>query len=486
MQNKQSGFISGTLSSWCGADKIAGAAKSILQEAEESIDRHVDLNVFITTCKESAQAQAKASDEIIRGGRCRDLEGAPIAVKDNYCTLGIRTTAASRILTNFIPPYESFVTSRLLDAGAIVLGKTNMDEFAMGSSTENSAFGPTLNPRGIALGRDDIVPGGSSGGSAAAVAANMCLAAIGTDTGGSIRQPASFCGVVGFKPTYGACSRWGVIAYASSLDQPGVIAKTVEDAAIISDVICGHDARDSTSLETTFSKLTDCLRTDTGSPTIGIPKQFRDLTISNDLERLWQEIESRVRKIGAKLVYVDLPHIKRSLPAYYIIALSEASSNLARYDGVRYGFRAAKVTGVDDMYERTRGDGFGEEVKRRILLGTFALSSGYYDQYFLRAAKVRRLVATELGSAFEQVDVLAFPTAPTPAFKIGAHRSDPTSMYLEDVFTVPVNLAGLPAISIPGIVASNGLPMGLQIVGRRFADPHVLSIAHKMEQALDA
>ena len=469
-----------TVKDWCSARKSAGFVSRAVTQFEAAIDNNKELNAFITTSFDRAMAQAERSDDRLRAGRGRPLEGLPIAIKDNYCTYGIRTTAGSRILENFVPQYESGVTSRLIDAGAVFLGKTNMDEFAMGSSTETSAFGPTINPRGLSSGNRNYVPGGSSGGSAAAVAADLCLAALGSDTGGSIRQPASYCGVVGFKPTYGVCSRWGIIAYASSLDQAGVITKTVEDAAMLMDVIAGPDARDSTSVERPVDNFMEHLRADKGSPTVAIPRQFRDMTVNPDLELLWKEIENRLVKTASKVIYVDLPQIKYSLTAYYIIALCEASSNLARYDGVRYGYRAPNRPSMDDLYEQTRAGGFGWEVKRRILMGTYALSAGYYDQYYLKAAKVRRLIAKELSDMFAKVDFLVWPTAPTSAFKIGEFTSDPIAMYLEDVFTVPVNLAGLPAISIPGISARNGMPMGFQVIGPRFSDARLLSFAAKL------
>jgi aspartyl-tRNA(Asn)/glutamyl-tRNA(Gln) amidotransferase subunit A len=475
------GPVSGTVAGWSKAATRSGQVQEVIAEATAAAAHARDLNVFITTNEEQARAQARRSDENIGAGRRRPLEGMPLAIKDNFCTAGVRTTAGSRILDNFVPTYESGVTSRLLDAGAIFLGKTNMDEFGMGSSTEHSAYGPTVNPRGIALGYDDFVPGGSSGGSAAAVAADLCLAAIGTDTGGSIRQPASFCGVVGFKPTYGVCSRWGMIAYASSLDQAGVIAKNVEDAAILMDVIAGEDSRDSTSVGWSGGRFLDRLHADADRTRVAIPRSFREGYESPDFEALWTEIERRLKIAGAAVSYVDLPTIRHSLPAYYVIALCEASSNLARYDGVRYGTRASAGE-VDAMYEATRSEGFGTEVKRRILLGTYALSAGYYDQYYAKAAKVRAKIYAELMEVLDGADFLVWPTAPTPAFRIGSHRANPITMYLGDALTVPVNLAGLPAVSIPGIVAANGMPMGFQIIGRRLADANVLAFARRLEE----
>jgi len=454
-----------------------------IAEFAGAIDESRGLNVYITETLERAMAQAERSDERIKSGRGRPLEGLPLAVKDNYCTIGIPTTAGSRILGGFVPPYESHITQRLFDAGAVVLGKTNMDEFGMGSSTENSAYGPTLNPRGLALGFKDYVPGGSSGGSAAAVAANLALASVATDTGGSIRQPASFCGVVGFKPTYGACSRWGIIAYASSLDQAGVLTKTVLDAAILMDVMVCEDPNDSTSIRHDFGGFEKSLSKNIRGFKVGIPRQLRGMTISSDLEGVWKELENRTKKAGGEIVLVDLPTISYALPAYYIVALAEASSNLARYDGVRYGHRTKSAVDIVELYEKSRAEGFGEETKKRILMGTYCLSSGYYDQYYARAQKVRKKLYMEFMAAFEEVDFLSWPTAPTPAFKFGSHENDPVSMYLEDVFTVPVNLAGLPAISLPIFLASNRMPMGGQLIGRPLGDADVLAVANQIMAA---
>lgn len=471
-----------TLAGWKKAPLKGGAARALVDEFEQRADQKSELNVFITRSSERARAQAERSDEIIRKGARRPLEGAPIAVKDNFCTSDIRTTAGSKILANFVPNYESTVTQRALDAGAVVLGKTNMDQFGMGSSTETSAFGATLNPLAFDMGRKDVSPGGSSGGSAAAVAANVCLAALGTDTGGSIRQPASFCGVVGFKPTYGVCSRWGVIAYASSLDQAGVITKTVEDAATLMSVIAGPDEKDSTSIPNLAIDFLSALSKDFAGARVAIPKSLREQA-DGDLEGLWKEIEARLKRIGASVSYIDLPTLRASLAAYYIIALCEASSNLARYDGVKYGLRASGAQNIIGLYEKTRSEGFGAEVQRRILLGTFALSAGYYDQYYLRAARVRAKFCAEVEAAFRAADFMVWPSAPSAAFKLGAHALDPVAMYLEDAFTVPVNLAGLPAISIPGVVTANGMPIGFQVIGPRRSDAEVLGIAKSLESA---
>lgn len=461
----------------------AGQGRDCQETTESYISNQAaksDLNVFITETQDHARKQAAQSDERLKSGNARTLEGAVIAVKDNYCTDGIRTTAASKILDNFVPNYESTVTQKLWDAGAILIGKANLDEFAMGSSTEHSAYGPTINPVGKALGHDDYVPGGSSGGSAAAVAADLCMAALGSDTGGSIRQPASFCGVVGFKPTYGLCSRLGIIAYASSLDQAGVITKTVSDAALMMDVIAGHDAGDSTSINTAPLEFEKTLKAGTDGFTVGIPDDFKDLSDSDDLNALWQNMEKRIKDAGGTIKHVSLPSLKYALPAYYIIALSEASSNLARYDGVRYGHRAEGCTSIDELYEKTRAEGFGMEAKRRIMLGTYCLSAGYYDQYYNKARKIRTKINNEFHEAYKDVDFFAWPTTPSTAFKFGDHKGDPVSMYLEDVFTVPINLCGFPAINIPGFTASNGMPMGFQLIGPQLSDAKLMAVAHKI------
>ena len=460
------------------ASEAAAAALKAMAEAKA-------LNAFITETPERARASAKESDARLSQDRARPLEGIIVSVKDNFCTKDVETTAASRILKGFVPPYESFVSQRVLDAGGVVVGKTNLDEFGMGSSTETSAYGPTLNPFGLKLDLGKRAPGGSSGGAAAAVAANLCQVALATDTGGSIRQPASFCGVVGFKPTYGVCSRWGVIAYASSLDQAGVITKTVEDAAIAMDVIAGHDPKDSTSVAWAHEGFERALGTASTGAKIGIPKEFRDMAINADLGALWTEGERRLRAAGADIHLVDMPTLKYSLPAYYLIALSEASSNLARYDGVRYGVRAPGTHSIEELYETSRARGFGKEVRKRIIVGTFALSAGYYDQYYSKAQRVRRLISDEFSKVLSEVDFLMWPAAPTPAFPLGAHQADPLAMYLEDVFTVPINLAGVPAICLPIFTAANGLPMGMQLIGKRFSDTKLLGVANAVMSAGD-
>jgi aspartyl-tRNA(Asn)/glutamyl-tRNA(Gln) amidotransferase subunit A len=457
-------------------DSVA-AINAILEETET----RSDLNAYITKTPEIALSQAEASDDRIARNRPRKLEGVPISVKDNYCTKGIRTTAGSKILSNFVPTYESFVSRKLLDAGCVYLGKTNMDEFGMGSSTENSFFGATLNPRGLELGRNNVVPGGSSGGAAAAVAAHLCLGALATDTGGSIRQPAAFCGVVGMKPTYGLCSRSGIIAYASSLDQAGAIARTVEDTAILIDTIVGEDENDTTSATQKIPNIEAFLKEPARRYKIGIPTEFRDLSINSDLETVWHVTEAVLKDAGFDIQYIDLASLKHSLPAYYIIALSEASSNLARYDGVRYGHRSMRASNITELYENTRAEGFKWETKKRIIMGTYGLSAGYYDAYYEKACKVRRVISNEFDVAFRSVDCLMWPTTPTTAFEFGSHSLNPVSMYLEDVFTVPVNLAGLPAISVPISIGSSFLPMGIQVIGPRFGDADVFRVAKAIE-----
>jgi aspartyl-tRNA(Asn)/glutamyl-tRNA(Gln) amidotransferase subunit A len=453
-------------------------AEGYLQEVNE----RRSLNAFITELTDQALERAAASDKRIAKGETLPLDGICLAIKDNFCTKGVRTTAASRMLNNFVPTYEAAVTERLLQAGAVFLGKANMDEFGMGSSTENSFFGPTINPVGVSKGHSNLSPGGSSGGAAAAVAGGLVLGAIGTDTGGSVRQPAAFCGLVGIKPTYGLCSRWGMIAYASSLDQAGALGTTVEDVAILLDVMVGYDSRDSTSLPAPQMNFENSLQHRWTRKRMAFPREIRAGVGTTETAAVWRAAERAINNIGGELIEVSLPHLKYALPAYYIIALSEASSNLARYDGVRYGFRATGNANLEDMYQRTRSDGFGPEVKRRIMLGTFALSSGYYEQYYVRALKVRSLIAEEFRQAFRQADVLLMPTAPSGAFEIGSHRGDPTQMYLEDLFTVSVNLAGLPALSLPAAEDHRGMPLGLQIIGPQFSDDLVIRTAAELER----
>ncbi len=440
------------------------------------------LNAYITETPERALAMAEAADERRARGAARPLDGIPIAVKDVFCTKGVLTTAASHILDGFHPPYKSTVTERLWAAGAIMLGKTNLDEFAMGSSNTTSHYGPALNPWKRPGDNRPLVPGGSSGGSAAAVAAHAALAATGTDTGGSIRQPASYCGIVGLKPSYGRCSRWGVVAYASSLDHPGPLARTVEDAAILLGAIAGHDPKDSTSASLPVPDYEAALSGDVRGLRIGVPREYRADGMPAEIERLWEQGVEWLREAGAEPIEISLPMTRYALPAYYIIAPAEASSNLARYDGVRFGLRVPGDS-LEEMYELTRAAGFGPEVKRRILIGTYVLSAGYYDAYYLKAQRVRALIARDFAAAFEQVDCLLTPTAPSAAFAIGENMDDPIAMYLNDVFTVPANLAGLPALSVPAGLSDDGLPLGLQVIGRAFDEATVLRVGAVLETA---
>jgi aspartyl-tRNA(Asn)/glutamyl-tRNA(Gln) amidotransferase subunit A len=459
------------------AGELARAYIGAMEEARP-------LNAFITETPERALDMAAKSDERLRQGAARPLDGIPIAVKDLFCTKGVLTTAASHILDGFRPPYESTVTEKLWAAGAVMLGKANLDEFAMGSSTTTSHYGPVENPWRKPGDNRPLVPGGSSGGSAAAVATHAALAATGTDTGGSIRQPASFCGIVGLKPTYGRCSRWGVVAYASSLDHPGPLARTVRDAAIMLGAMAGHDPRDSTSAPLPVPDFEAGLTGDISGLRVGIPKEYRAPGMPGEIEALWQRGTEWLRDAGAEPVEINLPMTKYALPAYYIIAPAEASSNLARYDGVRFGLRVPGDT-LDEMYERTRAAGFGAEVRRRVLVGTYVLSAGYYDAYYLKAQRVRALVARDFAAAFERVDCLLTPTAPSAAFAIGEMSDDPVAMYLNDVFTVPANLAGLPAISVPAGLSDDGLPLGLQVIGRAFDEATVLRVGEVLERAAD-
>ena len=447
-----------------------------------AVERARPLNAFITETPDLALGLAEASDaRRKRDGAAGPMDGIPIAVKDLFCTGGVLTTAGSHILDGFTPTYDSTVTANLKRAGAVMLGKTNMDEFAMGSANMTSYYGPVKNPWTGGDGRD-LVPGGSSGGSTAAVAARLCLGAIGTDTGGSIRQPASFCGVVGLKPTYGRCSRWGIVAFASSLDQAGPMARTVRDAAIVLGAMAGHDARDSTSAPVDVPDFEAGLDAGVGGLKVGIPKEYVVDGMAAEIGRLWEKGAAWLKGSGADIVEVSLPHTRYALPAYYIVAPAEASSNLARYDGVRYGLRIDGGS-LDEMYENTRGAGFGAEVRRRVLIGTYVLSAGYYDAYYLKAQKVRTLIAGDFRRAFETVDVLLTPTTPSAAFAIGEKMDDPIAMYLNDVFTVPASLAGLPAISVPAGLSAGGLPLGLHLIGRPFDEETVLRAAHALETA---
>jgi aspartyl-tRNA(Asn)/glutamyl-tRNA(Gln) amidotransferase subunit A len=447
------------------------------------------LNAYVVQTPQKALSMADASDRRRAAGKTRGkdkvgrLDGAPLGIKDLFCTKDVRTTACSGILGEFTPTYESTVTQNLWDSGAVMLGKLNMDEFAMGSSNETSRFGPVANPwRRNDGGNAKLTPGGSSGGSASAVAADLCLGATASDTGGSIRQPASFTGTVGIKPTYGRASRYGMVAFASSLDQAGPIAKTVEDAAILLEVMCSHDAKDSTSLPV----KTPDWRKEVGKPVkgmkIGVPKEYRVDNMPEEIEALWQQGIDWLKDAGAEIVDVSLPHTKYALPAYYIVAPAEASSNLARYDGMRYG---ARVAGQDlkETYEATRGEGFGAEVQRRLMIGTYVLSSGYYDAYYLRAQKVRTRILEDFRNVFETVDALLTPTCPSAAFAFGEKSGDPLEMYLNDIFTVTANLAGLPGISVPAALDKQGLPLGLQVIGKALDEAACFRVAAALERA---
>ena len=445
--------------------------KSFISNSEKS----KKLNVYITECFEEATKSAKNFDK--KKDYKGLLAGIPIAVKDLFCTKNIKTTAGSKILHNFVPTYESTVTNKLWSEGAFLLGKLNCDEFAMGSSNETSFFGNVINPF-----KDKLVPGGSSGGSASALAANLSPVTIGTDTGGSIRQPASFTGTVGLKPTYGRCSRWGIVAFASSLDQAGPMTKNVEDSALLLQAMSGYDPKDSTSVdikvENYSSKLTDRVK----GLRIGIPKEYRVDNMPSEIDKLWKKGVDYLKDAGAIIKNISLPHTKYALPAYYIVAPAEASSNLARYDGVKYGHRS-KGNNLLEMYENTRSDGFGNEVKRRILIGTYVLSSGYYDAYYLKAQKVRQLIKNDFDKVFNDVDAILTPSTPSAAFKIGEKKDDPVSMYLNDIFTVPVNLAGLPAISVPVGYDKNNLPLGLQLIGKPFDEQTILNLSLAIEKS---
>jgi aspartyl-tRNA(Asn)/glutamyl-tRNA(Gln) amidotransferase subunit A len=441
-----------------------------------------DLNCFITETPDIALKQAEAADVRYANGTNLPLDGIPIGMKDLFCTDGTQTTAASHILEGFIPQYESTVSGKLWDAGCTMLGKLNLDEFAMGTSNESSYFGNVISPWKRNNDDSDLVPGGSSGGSSAAVSARLCLGATGTDTGGSIRQPAAFTGVCGIRPTYGRCSRWGIVAFASSLDQAGVFARTVEDTAVLLETISGYDPKDSTSSQIDVPEFSKNINANMKGKKIGIPKEYRIDGLSDDIQKYWDKTAEWLKDQGAQIIDISLPHTKYALPAYYIINPAEASSNLARYDGIRYGLRE---TGEDlrDLYELTRAKGFGEEVKRRIMVGTYALSAGYYDAYYLKAQKVRRLVQNDFLEAFEKVDAIVTPTAPTTAFGIGEIVDDPVSLYLQDIFTVTLNMAGLPGMSVPVGLDSQGLPIGIQVIGKHFDEQEVFNVARGIERA---
>ncbi|MFZ3089981.1 MAG: Asp-tRNA(Asn)/Glu-tRNA(Gln) amidotransferase subunit GatA [Nitrospirota bacterium] len=444
-----------------------------LSETEEKI------KAYLTITKDEAQKETEEADKNIKSGNASPLTGIPLAIKDNICTDGIKTTCASRILESFIPPYDAAVITKLKKSGYILVGKTNMDEFAMGSSTENSAFGATRNPYDL-----DRVPGGSSGGSAAAVAADECIAALGSDTGGSIRQPAALCGIVGMKPTYGRVSRYGLVAFASSLDQIGPLTKDVADCAVMMNAISGHDPCDSTSANIPLPDFTKSLVKDVKGLKIGIPEEYFIEGIDKDVDKAVRDAIKLLEEAGAESVKIKLPNTGYAIATYYILATSEASSNLARYDGVKYGLRA-EGKDLIDMYMETRAKGFGSEVKRRIMLGTYALSAGYYEAYYKKAQQVRTLIKMDFDEAFKKVDVIITPTTPTPAFKIGEKTHDPLQMYLSDIFTISVNLAGVPGASIPCGFTKDELPIGLQIIGRPFDEETIIKTAYTFEQSTD-
>ena len=445
-----------------------------------AIEKTSELGAYLEVVSDHALEMAKASDKNLANNTSRPLEGLPIGVKDMFCTKGIKTTASSKILENFCPTYESTVTENLWNDGAVMLGKLSCDEFAMGSSNETAAKGNVINPW---LKDSTMSPGGSSGGSAAAVSARSALAATGTDTGGSIRQPAAFCGITGLKPTYGRCSRWGIVAFSSSLDQAGPLTRTVGDAALMLNSMAGYDKKDSTSVNSIMPDLLSFLNKGIKGKKIGIPEEYTQEGISDDIVKFYQKSINWLKDSGAEIIPISLPHTKYALPVYYIIAPAEASSNLARYDGVRYGVRKEAET-LDQMYELTRGNGFGNEVKRRIMIGTYVLSSGYYDAYYLKAQKVRRLIKEDFDNVFVNVDYILTPSTPTTAFELGT-KQDPLTMYLNDIFTVPASLAGLPAISLPVGLDKSGLPIGMQLIANAFDEPGLISTAKSLEQSAE-
>jgi aspartyl-tRNA(Asn)/glutamyl-tRNA(Gln) amidotransferase subunit A len=471
-----------------GLKKKTFTATELTQAHLGAIEKgNAALNAYVLVTGEHALAQAKASDTLLAKGKGRDLEGLPLGHKDLFCTKGIRTTACSKILGDFKPTYESTVGANLWNQGAVMLGKLNNDEFAMGSSNETSAFGPVTNPwrrkgKDGKLSDAKLVPGGSSGGSSAAVSGSLCLAATATDTGGSIRQPAALTGTVGIKPTYGRCSRWGIVAFASSLDQAGPITKTVRDAAIMLKAMAGHDAKDTTSVDCPVPDYEATLSNGVKGLRIGIPKEYRVEGMSKEIDQLWEQGIAWLKAAGATIHEISLPHTKYALPAYYIVAPAECSSNLARYDGVRYGIR---VPGRDvtETYENTRAAGFGREVRKRILIGTYVLSAGYYDAYYIKAQKVRTLIKQDFDNAWSKVDVVLTPTTPSPAFALGEKTGDPLAMYLEDIFTVTVNMAGLPGMSVPAGLSAQGTPLGLQLIGKPFDEATLLRAGQAIEDA---
>jgi len=458
------------------ATELAEAHLDAIDKANEA------LNAFVLVTPERALEAAKEGDKRIAKGEARALEGIPLGIKDLFATKGVRTTACSHILDGFTPTYESTVTANMWSAGAVMLGKLNNDEFAMGSSNETSYYGPAVNPWQRQGSNAKLVPGGSSGGSSAAVAARLCMGATGTDTGGSIRQPAAVTGTVGIKPTYGRCSRWGIVAFASSLDQAGPVARSVEDAAILLKAMASHDPKDTTSVDVPVPDYAAAVSKGVKGLTVGIPKEYRIEGMAAEIDTLWQQGVKWLEQAGAKIKPVSLPHTKYALPSYYIVAPAEASSNLARYDGVRYGLREPG-NDVLSLYENTRAAGFGQEVKRRILIGTYVLSAGYYDAYYLKAQKVRTLIKRDFDQAFQEVDVILTPTTPSPAFALGEKSGDPVEMYLNDIFTVTVNMAGLPGLSVPAGLSSEGTPLGLQLIGKPFDEETLFRTARVIEEA---
>ncbi len=467
-----------------GLDAKDFTSVELTQAHIDAMEAHRDLNAFITETPDIALEQAKASDDRRVAGNAGALDGIPVGIKDLFCTKGVKTTAASNILGNFVPQYESTTTQKWFDDGAVMLGKLNLDEFAMGSSNTSSAFGNVINPWRSQSNPDaDLVPGGSSGGSAAAVAARLCMGATGTDTGGSIRQPAAFCGIPGIRPTYGRCSRWGIVAFASSLDQAGVFGRTVEDCALLLKSMAGFDPKDSTSANIPVPDFASAITGDVRGLKVGIPKEYRLDGMPDEIAKLWAQGEEWLRDAGAEIVEVSLPHTKYALPAYYIIAPAEASSNLARYDGVRYGLRVDPDGDLKDMYEATRAEGFGDEVKRRIMIGTYVLSAGYYDAYYVKAQRVRRLIQNDFIEAYKQCDVLLTPATPSAAFPIGENEDDPLKMYLNDVFTVTVNMAGLPGMSVPAGLSADGLPLGLQLIGKAWDEETLFRVGGVLQEA---
>ncbi|MGE3973601.1 MAG: Asp-tRNA(Asn)/Glu-tRNA(Gln) amidotransferase subunit GatA [Bdellovibrionales bacterium] len=464
--------------------KIADLVKTKKVKAQEVTEffmaraekQNPSLNAYITLNERAIDEAKKVDEQVAQGKTLGKMAGVPVAVKDLLCTKDLRTTAASKILSNFIPPYSATVVEKLLAAGSIVVGKANLDEFAMGSSNENSAYGLVKNPWNL-----EMVPGGSSGGSAAAVSARLAAAAIGTDTGGSIRQPANFCGIVGVKPTYGRVSRYGIIAFASSLDQAGPMALDVRDAALMLEVISGHDTKDSTSSKKAVPEWSKNLKEDLKGYVVGVPKEYFGEGLNSEVEKVVNDMLAQLKVRGAEIREVSIPSIPYGVSVYYLVATSEASSNLARYDGVRFGPRPV-VADVEELYKKSRGEGFGEEVKRRIMLGTFALSSGYYDAYYIKACKARRVIQNDFLKAFEECDVLVSPVTPEPAFKIGGQIKDPLAMYLNDIHTISTNLAGLPGMSVPGGFSQSGLPIGIQVTAKHFEEDKMLNVAYAIEQ----